>query len=125
MRRLILIIALVASLVGAIGSVGVAQASSASHACAGTIKRSVYTADRLRAQRGTSCAYARYLVRTFLRGYVNNSACADAAQRDGMACLLFGQYECNIVDGARPFCMDQGTGVTFRLRSPVHYEGGE
>ncbi len=74
----------------------------------------VLRADRLRAAGDTSCRYARYIVRSFLRKQARDIRCAGGAANPGTACLLFGRYECE--KRGRASCLDQGDGVTFRER---------
>jgi hypothetical protein len=98
---------------------GVAEASDGRR-CAGSFSRSGLGAlikiDRLRAQRTTSCAMARYLVRTFLRAKTTNFDCAAGSANEGYACVIRNGYECNVADEPRGYCMNQGYGVTFRER---------
>ena len=126
MTKLILII--VAILAMAIPS----AASASSHRCAGSLKwtfssntpnDSTLVVDQIRAQRGTSCRYARYLVRVFERAQLNNSDCSTAAQTPGYACtIIHGQYECSTAERTA-YCMDQGRGVKFRQRAYVPQDG--
>jgi hypothetical protein len=75
----------------------------------------VLRADRLRAAGDTTCRYARYIVRSFLRKQARDINCAGAAANPGTVCIRFGRYECE-KQGRRASCLDQGHGVTFRQR---------
>jgi hypothetical protein len=80
-----------AAILAALAFSGVAEASDG-HRCAGSFSRSAPGAliqiDRLRAQRTTSCAMARYLVRTFLRAKTTNTDCAAGSANEGYACVI-------------------------------------
>jgi len=118
-RRLAAVLSLGLALAGVAAATADAESS---RACQGTITRQLGTdgptlkADRIRAQGGTSCAYARYLIRVFFRAQLRDIECAGAAAQPGYACLLLdGQYEAT-KSGRRAAVMNQGWGVTFRER---------
>ena len=113
--KMILVLAVA---LAALAFAGVAEASDG-HRCAGSFSRSApgvrIKIDRLRAQRTTSCAMARYLVRTFLRAKTANFDCAAGSANEDSACVIRNGYECNVFE-PRGYCMNQGYGVTFRER---------
>src|SRR4051812_43714315 len=112
MKRIIVLPVVLAAVTAFAGS---PASAAASRACTGKAVRTVpgsvvMTADRFRAQKSTSCAFARYLVRKFMTARATDFDCAAASSNAGTACVIR-DYECRVYE-PRAFCMNQGWGVT-------------